>query len=67
MPLVSDTLSQIFSYVELKRMDTQGEGLTLSFRIKSGSVTDVEAARKAMLALAPGTTISIVDQPELVI
>jgi multisubunit Na+/H+ antiporter MnhE subunit len=31
LPQVSDALSQIFPYVELKRMDTQGEGLTPLF------------------------------------
>ena len=64
---ISDTLLGVFPFVELKRMDTQGEGLSLSFRVQSSSVADVEAGRKALVALDPAVSISMVDQPELVI
>ncbi|MEM6348725.1 MAG: DUF4956 domain-containing protein [Bacteroidota bacterium] len=64
---ISDTLLGVFPFVELKRMDTQGEGLSLSFRVQSSSVADVDAGRKALVALDPAVSISMVDQPELVI
>ncbi|MEL7534423.1 MAG: DUF4956 domain-containing protein, partial [Bacteroidota bacterium] len=64
---ISDTLLGVFPFVELKRMDTKGEGLTLSFRVQSASVAEIDAGRKALLALDPSLSISMVDQPELVI
>ena len=64
---ISETISGILPFVELKRMDTHGEGLNLSFRVQSNSIADIDAVRKALLSLAPGTTISMIDQPELVI
>ncbi|MFK7924272.1 MAG: DUF4956 domain-containing protein [Bacteroidia bacterium] len=64
---ISETISGILPFVELKRMDTHGDGLNLSFRVQSNSIADIDAVRKALLSLAPATTISMIDQPELVI
>lgn len=64
---IANTLSAIFPYVELKRMDTLGTGLDLSFLCQAESIDQLAAAREQLLQLSANTRLSIVDQPELMV
>ncbi|MEL6674174.1 MAG: DUF4956 domain-containing protein [Bacteroidota bacterium] len=68
LPALTQLLAQHFSYVELKRMDQQGEGqLHYAFVVKAASPQDIQQAKTALLAQSPASLFSLVDQPELVI
>ena len=65
---INAILSQSFSFVELKRMDSLNQtGLDLSFICKTGSIEKVQEVKDAILALSEQTHISIIDQPDLII
>lgn len=64
---ISTLLSGIFSYVELKRMDTLEEGLDVSFICKAESIEQLSKAKEAILAMSPSSHISIIDQPDLIV
>ena len=64
---ITDLLSTIFSYVELKRLDTMEKGLDVSFICKADSVDQLSRAKEAITALSPATRLSIVDQPDLIV
>jgi len=64
---ITDLLSTIFSYVELKRLDTLEKGLDVSFICKADSLDQLSQAKKAITALSPTTRLSIVDQPDLIV
>ena len=64
---ISQLLTDIFPYVELKRMDTLRPGLDLSFVCKADNLQQIEQARTAVTALSEATRLSIVDQPDLII
>ena len=67
MVQVSQILQTHLPYVELKRADTLSEGLELSFLIKANSIEELESVKRALQALSTQTTLSMVDQPDLVI
>ena len=48
-------------------MDDMGNGLDVSFLAKAENITQLEAVRKKIKGLSEQTTISIIDQPNLVI
>ncbi|MFK7970549.1 MAG: DUF4956 domain-containing protein [Bacteroidia bacterium] len=62
---VTALFSQHLSYVELKRMDQQADGLNLSYLVKADSLSAVEAVRKAVMGISPKSSISLIDQPSL--
>ena len=64
---ISDLLTSIFSFVELKRMDTLEPGLELSFLCQAETVEQLADVKDRLLNLAPGTRLSIIDQPELMV
>ena len=64
---ITDLLSTIFSYVELKRLDTMEKGLDVSFICKADTLDQLSKAKKAITALSPVTRLSIVDQPDLIV
>lgn len=64
---ISEILKQHLPYVELKRVDTLDTGLDLSFIVKADSIDELEAVKKALKTLSPATSLSMVDQPDLVI
>ncbi|MDX2248754.1 MAG: DUF4956 domain-containing protein [Bacteroidia bacterium] len=67
LTLFSEVLTKHLSYVELKRVDQTPAGLNLSFLVKAESLETIEKIRKELTALSPGTTFSMIDQPDLVI
>lgn len=64
---MADLLSKHLSYVELKRVDKTPEGLDVSFIIKADSIQQLENVKRALTELSPVTTLSMVDQPDLVV
>ena len=62
--LVTDKLP----YVDLKRFNTlaNGNGLDLTFVCRADSVSQLDELRKSLQALAPGVSISVIDQPDLI-
>lgn len=67
MVQVANVLKEKLPYVELKRVDTLPTGLELAFLIKANTIEELEAAKQALTALSPNTSLSMVDQPDLVI
>lgn len=64
----NEALQKSFREVELKRMDTlPNKGLDLSFICKVSSIQDVQIAKDNITKLSEQTTISIIDQPDLII
>ena len=64
---ITKVLTDILPYVELKRMDSLAEGLDASFICKADNLEQLEAVRKKVRAISSATTISFIDQPNLVI
>ena len=64
---ITKILTGVFSYVELKRMDSLKPGMDLSYICKADSIAQVSQVKKTLLALSGETQISIVDQPDLMI
>ncbi len=64
---IAQLLSGILPYVELKRMDTIPTGLDVSFICKAESISQLEEVRKAIVGISDQTTLSIIDQPNLVV
>lgn len=59
---LSTQLSGIFSFVELKRMDREGDRTDLSFVVAAQSVTELEKASDAIKAKYPDAIISFLEQ-----
>lgn len=64
---INTLLSDTFHYVELKRLDTLGSGLDLSYICKAKGIQDIEQLRRQIADISPLTTLSIVDQPDLIV
>ncbi len=64
---ITKVLSDTFSYVDLKRMDTLENGLDLSFICKAESLEQLSKAKDAITGLSKATRLSIVDQPDLIV
>jgi uncharacterized membrane protein YhiD involved in acid resistance len=64
---INDILQAAFPYVELKRLDTLANGLEISYICKADNIEQIEQVRKALAALSPASTLSVVDQPDLIV
>jgi uncharacterized membrane protein YhiD involved in acid resistance len=64
---INNILKSAFTYVELKRFDTLENGLEISYICKANDIEQIDQARKALLELSPATTISVIDQPDLIV
>jgi hypothetical protein len=64
---ITSIVGDILPWLELKRMDTKGDGLFVSFIGKAGSVKQLSELKNAILKLDPTAEISIIDQPELIL
>lgn len=64
---ISAILTKQFSFVELKRVDEAGGKMSLSFVIEAGSLAKIEAARKEVLDLEPGASLSFIEQRSLAV
>jgi Domain of unknown function (DUF4956) len=64
---ISELLSQHFSYVELKRLDTRKDGLDLSFICKADNLNQISQVQQKITALSEKSQLSIIDQPDLIV
>lgn len=62
---VTDILTRVFPHVELRRLDTSGAGLSLTFLCRVDNLDQVEQLRAELAALPGQTTLSIVEQPQV--
>ncbi len=62
-----ETLKENMDYVELKRMDRMAEGVDITFICKSSSLEAITTVQDTIVQISPKTTISIVDQPDLIV
>lgn len=60
-------LEEKMDYVELKRMDRMSSGLDVTFICKASSLAAITAVQDTVVQISPNTTISIVDQPDLIV
>ena len=64
---MSATLISTFKHVELKRMDTLAEGMALSYICKADSLAQIAQLKQKVQALSDKTSLSIIDQPDLIV
>lgn len=64
---INAILSKTFHYVELKRLDTLGSGLDLAYICKAKNIQEIEIVKNEITKLSELTTLSIVDQPDLIV
>lgn len=64
---ITKLLSEIFPYVELKRLDTLDRGMDLSFICKADTVEQIAQAQQQITGLSENTKLSIIDQPDLIL
>ena len=54
-------------YVELKRMDRMASGIDVTFICKASSIEAITTMQDAIVAFSSNTTVSVVDQPDLIV
>ncbi|PSR12299.1 MAG: DUF4956 domain-containing protein [Bacteroidetes bacterium] len=54
-------------YVELKRLDTLETGLDMAFVARADSPQQINQLQQALRQLSPGTRLSLLEQPELIV
>ncbi len=64
---ITALLTDTFSYVELKRLDTLEKGMDISFVCKADSMDQLTKAKNEISQLTEKTRLSIVDQPDLIV
>lgn len=64
---IANILSQQFTYVELKRLDTRIDGLDLSFVCKADGLPQISKVQQSITALSEKSQLSIIDQPDLIV
>ena len=63
-----DIVNKHMQYVELKRLDRSKEGIDVTFICKTESIQALTSMQDALIQLAPeSTTVSVVDQPDLIV
>jgi len=64
---IHQILKAHFSHVELKRIDTLEKGLDLSFICKAKSTDEIDNARIQLSELPYKVSLSMIDQPDLIL
>jgi len=64
---ITALLVQYLPYVELKRMDTLEKGLDLSFVARADEPEQLNNLQQAVRKLSDKTTLSLLEQPELIV
>lgn len=60
-------LRETMDHVELKRMDRMATGIDMTFICKAPSLDAITNMQDKIIAQTPNTTISVVDQPDLIV
>jgi len=61
---ISNTVTGLFPYVELKRLDTLENGLDITYLCKANDIDQINNAQQSISKLSPATRLSIIEQPE---
>ena len=62
-----NTLQANMDYVELKRMDRMAKGIDVTFICKAPNLEAITLMQDSIVKVTPNTTVSIVDQPDLIV
>lgn len=62
-----DILSKNMSFVELKRMDRDSQRIDLTFACKAESLEAITDTQEQIVTSMPNSSVSIVDQPDLIV
>lgn len=60
-------LREKMDYVELKRMDRMSTGVDVTFICKAANLDAITAMQEQIVTSTPNTSVSIVDQPDLIV
>lgn len=64
---ITQILAGIFSFVELKRMDTLEKGMELSFTCHAETPAQLQTLKQTLHQHSPKDQLSIIDQPDLLL
>jgi uncharacterized membrane protein YhiD involved in acid resistance len=64
---ISKALQEVFSFVELKRVDQVDGRMDASFIVEAKSIDQIETTRKKLLEIAPDMQISFVEQRSIAV
>jgi uncharacterized membrane protein YhiD involved in acid resistance len=64
---VTKILGETLSFVELKRMDTLDNGLSLSYVVRAENLDQIDALRERMSSFSSKTSLSVIERPEIVV
>ena len=64
---ITAVLSEVFSYVELRRIDEVEERMDAAFIVKTSSIEQIEEARQKLQAIAPDIVLSFVEQRNIAV
>ena len=59
-------LQDNMDYVELKRLDRTDSGIDVTFICKAPNLNAITESQSMIVEKAPGTTVSVIDQPDLI-
>lgn len=60
-------LQENMAYVELKRLDRTKMGIDATFICKAANLEAITRSQTLIVDSSPGTTVSIIDQPDLIV
>ncbi len=61
---ISNLVTGLFPYVELKRLDTLENGLDITYLCKANDIDQINNAQQSISKISPATRLSIIEQPE---
>lgn len=64
---ITNVLSEVFAFVELKRIDENGQQLDLAYIVEAKDLAQIDQARQKLTALAPDIAISFVEQRNIAV
>lgn len=59
---ITEALSKVFPFVELKRVDETPTGMAITFVVETNSVDQIETAKSALISLDSNIIISFIEQ-----
>jgi len=62
---ITDNLKQILSYIELKRLEENSDGIVMTFVTKIDDISIVNKIREQLKMIDPDIHITFLDQPEI--
>jgi uncharacterized membrane protein YhiD involved in acid resistance len=62
---ITDSLKQTLSYIELKRLEENADGIVLTFVTKIDDLSVINTIREQLKSIDPDIHITFLDQPEI--